>query len=113
MKTKTKTLRLSAADRDNLLRDGQVTIYRRFQTSDRWRPHHYVNLTASENDPTPIGWGVCNRDGDEGYRCPWGTPGDDLLVRDVCGRFVLVFAHVDLRDGAWRWVGMIITKREA
>jgi hypothetical protein len=71
--------------------DGSKTQTRRAmkrQPHEDWFPAHYTELHAFDKDGelTPdkvVGWGAVNEDGDQGYVCPYGQPGDRLWVRET------------------------------
>ena len=57
------------------------------QPTDDWQPAHYVDLHAwdkhGELTDRVTGWGPCDEDGDQGYNCPYGQPGQRLWVREA------------------------------
>lgn len=70
--------------------EGRKTQTRRImkaQPMEDWRPYSYGELHKMEDDgPNPdkvIGWGPVNDDGLEGYKFPYGQPGDRLWVRET------------------------------
>lgn len=73
------------------LLDGSKTQTRRVmkrQPHEEWLPAGYVELHGFDKhgELTPdkvIGWGAVNEDGDDGYCCPYGQPGDRIWVRET------------------------------
>jgi len=61
------------------------------QPSEHWLPYSYGEIhkmvdgdfVMRNGDPVVIGWGPCNEDGEEGYKCKYGKPGDYLWVRET------------------------------
>lgn len=70
--------------------DGSKMQFRRAmkpQPSMEWAPEYYGEIHgyngAGELDPGIVkGWGPCSGDGEEGYWCPYGKPGDLLWVKE-------------------------------
>ena len=73
---------------------GRKTQTRRImkpQPQEEWAPFNYTEIHKMKDGDFPlrngapivIGWGVCNEDGDEGYVCKYGQPGDLLWVRET------------------------------
>jgi hypothetical protein len=75
------------------LLDGSKTQTRRIvkpQPGEDWRPDSMADIhkmvdgefPMRNGEPIVIGWGAVNEDGDKGYICPYGQPGDRLWVRE-------------------------------
>lgn len=70
--------------------EGRKTQTRRVlkhDPSDDWKPAYYCDINGYDEDgelspDVVIGWGAVNQDGDEGYVCPYGKPGNRLWVRE-------------------------------
>jgi hypothetical protein len=76
------------------IQEGRKTMTRRImkpQPSEDWSPFAFTEIHKMKDGefvmkkgvPVPIGWGVVNEDGDEGYVCPYGKPGDFLWIRET------------------------------
>lgn len=82
------------------LLDGSKTQTRRVmknQPNEDWVPDGYGELNGydADGEPTPdkiIGWGVVAYEGENGYKCPHGEPGDQIWVKETYWR--------DEEDGA-------------
>ncbi len=65
--------------------------------------------------PIVVGWGVVNEDGDYGYVCPYGKPGERLWVKET---FCEVGGAVHYRaewllDQKQKWTPSIYMRRDA
>lgn len=77
------------------LLDGSKTQTRRAmrnQPHEEWLPFDYGDLHGYDRDgelspDRVIGWGVFNAEGDVGFKCPYGAPGDRLWVRETWNQF--------------------------
>ena len=73
------------------LLDGSKTQTRRAmnpQPPENWAPASYGDLHGYDRNGqlTPdkvVGWGPVNEDGDQGFNCRYGQPGDRLWVREA------------------------------
>lgn len=86
---------LFTAEMVNAILNGSKTMTRRVmnpQPSEDWTPYGEMNEVHKMVDgefvmrrgaPVVIGHGYSNYDGDEGYACPYGKPGDRLYARET------------------------------
>ncbi len=74
--------------------EGRKTMTRRvmrIQPSEQWSPAEYGDIhkmragdfVLRHGEPLVVGWGPCSADGEEGYSCPYGQPGDRLWLRET------------------------------
>ncbi len=91
---------------------GTQTQFRRAmkpQPSEGWQPHGRISEIHDIRKDDPLrhvmGHGFCNEDGDEGYPCPYGKPGDRLFVKETWR----------VRSDVWQWVerGLVTIGYEA
>jgi hypothetical protein len=100
------------------LLDGSKTQTRRAlkrQPHEEWAPAAYGELHGFDKhgELTPdkvIGWGAFNEDGDLGYCCPYGQPGDRIWVRETFfayGRWVTRYSEKKGR-AEWHFIDMTV-----
>lgn len=115
--------------------EGKKTQTRRVmkpQPTEYWEPHGEMveihkmvdgEFVMRRGAPVAIGYGYCNYDGDEGYRCPYGAPGARLYVREAIranGTGTMAVYDMDrapvMVEGVsldWRWKTKYLAARYA
>lgn len=89
-----KGLILRSPEVVELLEKGRVEVVRKMkpQPHPDWSPSHYSEIHKMDKnncfpmrngEPIVIGWGALNADGDAGFICPFGQPGEVRFVKET------------------------------